>query len=154
MTRAGVVGRAAVVAALVAGVLVLAYPGYRETHFADARAARPPGQARRIPAFVPDDAREIRTLTNLDTMQSWGCFQLPGGTRDLRLRLAADGAVRHDGEALPRAEKMFGRVAWWPPAMSEPGVERYDLPDAAGTTMVGLSARDDRVCFYAGGNAG
>jgi hypothetical protein len=152
----GLLGRVALVALLVGGMLVLAYPGYRESHFPDARVARQSGQARGIPTFMPDAAKDISLLTNLDTMQSWGCFQLPSGMKEFQMDLAAEGAVHRGGQSLPKAEKMLGWVTWWPAAMSETGIDRYDLPSRAsgGPTMIGLSARDNRVCFYGGGNAG
>jgi hypothetical protein len=80
---------------------------------------------------------------------------MPAGTGEFRRYLAAEGAVRREGESLPKAAKMLGWVTWWPATMSEVGIERYDLRSAAarGTTMIGLSARDNTVCFYGGGNA-
>ena len=156
MRLAGLLARAALVIFLVAGLLILAYPGYRESHFPDALTARQSGPARGIPTFMPDGAKDIRVLTNLDTMQSWGCFQLPSGMKEFQVYLISEGAVRREGESLPRAEKMLGRVTWWPNAMSETGIDRYDLPvsPSGGRTMIGLSIRDNRVCFYGGGNAG
>jgi len=156
LRKGAILGRTALIVFLVAGLLVLAYPGYRESNFPDARGARESGHAGMIPAFIPDAAKDIRTLTNLDTMQHWGCFHLPDGTREFRTHLAAEGAVRREGESLPKAGKMLGWVTWWPATMSEVGIERYDLhsPASRGVTMIGLSARDNRVCFYGGGNAG
>lgn len=144
-------GRVVVVLLLLAGLGILAYPGYREAHHQLARTARQSGQSP-IPPFIPDEALDIRLLTNLDTMESWGCFRLSAGRSELQARLAAGGAVRRPGEAIRAAERMFGRVPWWPSTMSQADVERYDLPEKIGgrTTMIGFSASDDRVCFYAG----
>lgn len=152
MRIARLLGRAAIVVLLVGGFLVLAYPGYRESHFPDARAARQSGRG--VPTFMPDEATDVRVLTNLDTMQGWGCFQLRNGLEKFQERLAAEGAVRKGGTPLPPAEKMLGSVPWWPDVMSGTGIERYDLlpTGAGGPTMIGLSAGDKRVCFYGGGN--
>jgi hypothetical protein len=135
---------------VLAGLALLAYPGYREEHFADAASSRR-SKLSTVPSFVPDEARDITFLTNLDTMERWGCFQLPNGTADFRSRLAAEGAVARPGQPLRKAERMFSRVPWWPEAMSEPGVERLDLPSRGGRVlMIGLSAGDGEACFYSG----
>ena len=149
----GLLGRIVLVILVVAGLLILAYPGYRESHYADAHAARQSGGGRRIPTFVPDSATNISVLTNLDTMQTWGCFQLPNGMAEFQTYLVSQGAVRRPGEPLPKAKKMLGWVTWWPTAVSETGVDHYELPSrpSAGRTMIGLSTPEDRVCFMEGG---
>jgi hypothetical protein len=149
-------GRVVVVLLLLVGLGVLAYPGYREGHYPNARGPRQEGQSSKIPPFIPDAAEDISLLTNLDTMESWGCFRLPVGRAEFKSRLAAEGAVRRPGEFLRKAERMFGRVPWWPGTMSQPGVDRHDLPSKlpGRVMMVGFSASDDQVCFYSGLSAG
>jgi hypothetical protein len=147
-----VVSRVVVVLLLLAGLAVLGYPGYREEHYPDARVARQSGRPSTIPPFIPDAAQDISLLTNLDTMERWGCFRLPVGRPEFQARLAAEGALRRSGESIRKAERMFGRVPWWPSAMSKTDIERHDLPSqvAGRVIMIGLSGSDDRVCFYSG----
>ena len=151
-----VVARVVVVLLLLAGLAVMAYPGYREEHYPDARVVRQTGQVSKIPPFIPDAAQDITLLTNLDSMESWGCFRLSVGRPEFQARLVAEGAVRRSGESIPKAERMFGRVPWWPSAMSKTDIERHDVPSkiAGRVMMIGLSGSDDRVCFYSGLSAG
>jgi hypothetical protein len=131
-----------ILAAICAGLVLVAWPGYVDLTLAGEQIAN-----RTDLAFLPRSTRQVTLLRNVDVGTTWGCFVASGG-RNNEAHFAQLPGSRIEVRTLPPARKFLWTVSWWPDEPSDGPVHVYVLNsvDTRVTTRVWL--RHDGGCFY------
>ncbi len=136
-------------------VAVAVLPGCddkREAAYPDVAAAEVAGAFARgwLPALLPRDATNIAEVHDLDTNETWACFDMPRGTDLLRENLRLAKAQRVSGPVGPRPTRFLVARSWWPSSMFEPGGEAHRMSVGDDSLVVGIREAGRRACFYQG----
>ena len=140
--------------ALVGSACVGPFSEMQEREYPDTDAARRGDPSGWIPAILPNDAKSIREVHRVDSIQTWGCFSTrqPDEVRGLLALLRAHKAR---GPIANRPTEIFRNFSWWPDSMSGSGFEAWEFGEASRCSAcaltivrVGIDVGNGTVCFH------
>lgn len=142
------------VAVTLAGACVGPLSEMQESRYPDPDAARLGDPSGWIPAILPNDAKSIREVHNVDSSRTWGCFSTRRAD-DVRALLSGLHAHTAPGAIADRPTEIFRSFSWWPDSMSGSGLEAWEFREAPrcaacvpSIVRVGIDVRSGTVCFH------
>ena len=120
----------------------------REVQYENVAAARSDDRGW-MPAVVPPEAANIRLFYYVDSILTWGCFDMPNGADGLRKQLSELQAQRTKGPVDRGPRPYWILKQWWPTSMASTSVDTYRFAETAKHLLtVGITDDEKRACFH------